>query len=276
MKKITFFTVFWVFMGIISPHLLLSQEKNIIKRDKKDFYIGLGTKLSSYIGGDVGNRFSIRYSNAYDPFEDNNGYYYNKDEQYYNDRQSNALNPLQFNLFGGVNLWNNLALELETGILFHTAGNVEDGDVNVGYQNGVTYVEHFDNSSLISIPLIASLKFYPLGKGNTSFYLLGGYGVQYVSESLDKVRDYQLSNNYYYQYGTYRDVIAGYSTSSWMTGLKAGVGLSYFILGNQANDIELSYTYFMNSNTQEGSNLAIQRTPEFGNLSLGVKMYLGL
>lgn len=274
MRKITFLTVFWVFIGIFSPHFLYSQEKNIIKKENKDFYLGLGTKLSSYIGGDVGDRFAIRYSNAYDPFEDNNGYYYNKDEQYYDDRQSNALNPLQLNLFGGVNLGNNFALELETGVLFHTAGNVEDGDVNVGFQNGVNYVEHYDNSSLLSIPLIASLKFYPLGKNNTSLYLSGGYGVQYISETLDRVRDYQLYNNYYYQSGTYRDVIAGYSASSWMTGFKAGVGLSYFLFGNIANDIELSYSHFTNRNTQEGSNLAIQKTPEFGNVSLGVKMYM--
>ncbi len=234
----------------------------------------MGTKLSSYIGGDVGDRFAIRYSNAYDPFEDNNGYYYNKDEQYYNDRQSNSFNPLQLSLFGGVNLGNNFALELESGVLFHSAGNIEDGDVSVGRENGVTYVEHYDNSSLLTIPLIASLKFYPLGKNNTSFYLSGGYGVQYVSESLDKVRDYELYNNYYYQYGTYRDKIAGYSTSSWMSGFKAGVGLSYFMFGNIANDIELSYSHFINANTQEGSNLAIQRTPQFGNISLGVKMYM--
>jgi opacity protein-like surface antigen len=274
MRKITFLTVFWVFIGIFSPHFLYSQEKNIIKKENKDFYLGLGTKLSSYIGGDVGDRFAIRYSNAYDPFEDNNGYYYNKDEQYYNDRQSNALNPLQLNLFGGVNLGNNFALELETGVLFHTAGNVEDGDVNVGFQNGVNYVEHYDNSSLLSIPLIASLKFYPLGKNSTSLYLSGGYGVQYISETLDRVRDYQLYNNYNYQSGTYRDMIAGYSASSWMTGFKAGVGLSYFLFGNIANDIELSYSHFTNRNTQEGSNLAIQKTPEFGNVSLGVKMYM--
>jgi len=246
-----------------------------LKKDNNDFYIGLGTKLSTYFGGEFGRRFGIRFANSYDPYNDRSNYYYDDEYNYNNDRETNSLNPLEFNLIGGINLIGNLSVELEAGLSMHTNGYIEEKGHTIGTQGTTPYVEHFDNSRMVAVPIIASMKFYPLGKETTPFFVTGGYGIQFVRESVDLVRDYEIYNNYYYQYGSYRVKMDSYSGSTWMTGFRFGAGTTLELFGNLKTDVEINYTRFYNNNTVNESNLAFQNTPRFNNISLGTKIYFG-
>lgn len=272
MNKITLLVLISLF-AVGQPQNTYSQ--GLKTNENKSFYVGLGTKLSTYFGGEFGRRFGIRFANSYDPYNDRSNHYYDDEYNYYNDKETNSLNPLEFNLIGGVNLTGNLSLELETGISLHTNGYIEGNQYTIGMQGTTSYVEHFDNSTMVAVPIMASMKFYPLGKDNTPLFVSGGYGVQFVRESLDLVRDYETYNNYYYQYGSYRVKMDSYSGSGWMNGFRIGTGTSFEIFGNLKTDIELNYTRFFNSNTIEGSNLAFQKTPQLNNFSLGTKVYFG-
>lgn len=246
-----------------------------LKKDNDNFYIGLGTKLSTYFGGEFGRRFGIRFANSYDPYDERSNYYYDDEYSYHNDKETNSLNPLEFNIIGGINLFGNFSFELEAGLSMHTNGYVEENKYTHGTQGTTPYIEHFDNSRMVAVPIIASMKFYPLGKETTPFYVSGGYGIQFVRESLDLVRDYEIYNNYYYQYGSYRVKMDSYSGSGWMSGFRFGAGTSIEVFGNLITDIELNYTRFFNNNTVNESNLAFHNTPRFNNFSLGTKVYFG-
>jgi opacity protein-like surface antigen len=272
MKKVLLIPIFTGLLICNFASAVLAQD---FEQEQKVFYIGLGTKLSTYIGGEFGSRFGIRFANSYDPYNERSNYYYDDEYNYYNDRETHSLNPLEFNLVGGYNINEYMAMELEAGISFHTNGYLDANQYTIGTEGTTQYVQHFDNSSMMMLPIMASFKYFPFGKSETPIFLSGGYGVQYVDESLDLVRDYNVYENYYYGYGTYRVRMDNYSASGWMNGFKVGTGTTLSLFGNLKTDIEINYLKFFNSNTDENSSLAFQKTSSFGNISLGTKIYFG-
>ena len=269
-KKTVFLPLF--FLLFLAGGSSFSQSYNQGFNDKT-FYGGIGSKLSSYIGGDFGSIFAIRYS-ADENYNADDEYYYNKGNDYAQSGPSYSLNPLQVNLFGGVNLNNNFSMELESSLIWHTRGNV-DADYVTGVENGFSYVDKNSNSSMLALPIMASLKFFPLGKDDSPFYLTGGYGIQFISESAERVRDYYYNTGYYGNTSYFSIPIEEYSTSSWLTGFKVGAGISYNMFGNLLGEIELSFTNFINNNADYNTPLALDRTTDIGNISLGTKILFG-
>ena len=255
-------------LSFITTQLSFSQ---LNKKEDTKYYIGIGTSLSTFVGGDFGKTFSLRYSN--DSYDYSNGYYYNKSTKYY-ENNSNSLNPLQFDLIAGFKITRDVAFELESSLIWHT-----DGDVNPAYSFGsdgdINYIDRYDNSKLFALPLIASLKIYPLGRNNSSFYLKGGYGIQYTQESLEKVREFYTTVNhgYYYYTETFEFPIAEYSASRLLHGFKTAVGFSYNLFGTLTGDIELRYSNFF-TNEDKAVPLAMFTTPVIRNIALGTVVYL--
>ncbi len=241
------------------------------KKEDTKYYIGIGTSLSTFVGGDFGKTFSLRYSN--DTYDYDNGYYYNKSTKYY-DNNSNSLNPLQFDLVAGYKITNDIAIELESSLIWHT-----NGDINPAYSFGsegdINYIDRFDNSKLFALPIIASLKVYPLGRSNSSIYLKGGYGIQYTQESLEKVREFYttVNNGYYFYTETFEFPIAEYSANRLLHGFKTAVGFSYDLFGTLTGDIELRYSNFF-TNEDKAAPLAMFTTPVIRNIALGTVVYL--
>jgi hypothetical protein len=256
--------------------LILSGAAVLQAQDKKPYYFGIGTSISSFTGGEFGKRFGIRYAvdddNAY---YHNNNNYYNKEDYYDNDNNTMALNPMNFMLIGGVNMTKFAALELQAGFMWHSNGDIQNPDLQTGFSNGLNYVDRNANASLLAIPLIASLKIFPLGN---QFYVSGGYGIQYTHESVERIRDYYIPG--YYGNSSYRQYLIGdQSQGQWMTGYKASVGFSHSLFGMLGNEIELSYSNFTNNSSLSGDRsnnlLTLNRTPSIGNVSLGTKIFFG-
>lgn len=261
---------------VLSIVLLAVSSSAAYSQDKeKPFYFGLGTSISSFTGGEFGKRFGIRYAvddeNAY--YHQNNNYY-NKEDYERNNNNTMALNPMNFMLIGGVNMTKFAAVELQAGFMWHTNGDIRNANLQTGYSNGLNFIERNANASLLAIPLIASLKIFPLGN---QFYISGGYGIQFTHESVERLRDYFVPG--YYGNSTYAQYLVGeQSQGQWMTGYKAAAGFSYSIFGMLGNEIELSYSSFTNNASFSGDNndmLTLSRVPSIGNIALGTKIFFG-
>jgi opacity protein-like surface antigen len=268
MRNLLITLSFIFLLSFITTQISYSQLDE--EKDSK-YYIGIGTSLSTFVGGDFGKIFAIRYTTDSD--NNDNGYYYNKSSEYY-DNSSNSLNPLQFDLVAGVNITRDFAFELETSFIWHSNGKVNP-DYSFGSEGDFNYIDRYDNSTLFALPVMASLKVYPLGRDNVSFYLKGGYGIQYTQESLEKIREFYTTYNYgyYFRTETYEFPIAEYSANRLLHGFKAAAGFSYNLFGTLAGDIELRYTnFFINEN--KAGPLSMSTTPVIGNIALGTIVYL--
>jgi hypothetical protein len=267
MKKKFFILFFALFITQLS--------ESQVNRDRK-FYIGIGTSLSSYLGADFGSTFSIRYSRArdYNNYWYNN-YYYNRDNRYdyYYDE---SLFPLQGDLALGYDATDKVSFQIESSIIWHLNGNArkfyESG--NNGYDD---YLDRNDNAELISIPIIASVKYYPFGRKYSPFYLTGGYGMQYMQESVDRVREYYNYNSYYNEYRNSSEyTIASYRARDWFHGIKLGLGFNYKLGQMLSGEAEIKFTNFFPANRDNNSNLSMYRSPNITNIALGTKIYLSL
>ena len=266
------------FILLLSSGNLFSQCRNEGGGKGVLFYVGFGTGISTFLGGDFGSRFSTRVTSPM--FNNGNGYYnnrlyYNRYDynDYYDDRTS--FNPLQADMTVGIQPMKSLALELNASIRWHSYGR-PDPQFETGTFNGNTYIDRYDNSTLLTVPLMASIKFYPPLSSVNNLYITAGFGFQYTSESLDRIREFYDYNSYYGDYTQgYEFPIASYSESRWYPLVKAGIGYLYRMPDNFAGSIELVYSNFF-SELRNDSPLAMFRTKNVGNISLGMNIYFGL
>lgn len=269
MKKSIFILTFILIISQIS----VSQ----IKPDSK-FYLGIGTSFSSYIGSDFGKTFAIRFapSGYYDDYYYNNYYYRpGRYSDYYDDRES--FFPLQVDLAFGMNVSKILSVEIESSILWHLNGRV-NRNYETGTEGEYDYIDRNDNSSLISVPIMASAKIYPFGRKINSFYLTGGYGIQYIQEGVDRVRsyyDYYSSGNYYSS-SLYEYTLAEYRGREWVHGFKVGMGMDFKFMNSLKLNVELKASNFFPPGTDNSSALTMYHSPNLTNIGLGMKVYFGL
>lgn len=269
MKKLIF---------ILAFILMVSQISVPQVKPESMFYIGIGTSLSSYIGSDFGKTFAIRYENSgyYDDgYYNGYNYGYHRYDDYYYDRET--FFPLQFDVAVGMNVSKILSVQIESSILWHLNGRVDRNYVT-GTEGDYDYIDYNDNSTLISVPIMASFKLFPFGKKRTSFYLTGGYGVQYMQEGVDRIRsyyDYSSYGNMYYS-NLYEYPLAEYRGREWVHGFKTGMGVNFNILRNINCDVELKVTNFFPPGRDNSNILSMYRSPNITNISLGTKIYFGL
>lgn len=269
MKK-SFFILFLI--------LAVSQISNSQVKTENQFYIGIGSSISSYIGSDFGKTFAIRYSPS--GYYDNDyygGYYYrpHRYSDYYGSRET--FFPLQVDLALGMNVSKILSVQIESSILWHLNGRL-DRNYETGYDGEYDYIDFNDNSSLISVPVMLSAKLYPFGKKRTVFYLTSGYGVQYMQEGVDRIRsyyDYSSYGNTYYS-DLYEYPIAEYRGREWVHGFKVGMGVNFRITNSINCDVELKATNFFPPGRDNSSILTMYRSPNITNIALGTKVYFGL
>lgn len=235
-------------------------------------YFGLGTGISTYVGGDFGTRFAIRTGPS--SYNSNYNYYYERyNNDYYDDRSS--FNPLQFDVVFGIRPVKAVSFEFNAGMRWHSYGR-PNPEYEYGTYNDMDYVDRYDNSTLMTIPLMASVKFYPFWFKNSGLYLTAGLGYQYTSESIERVREFYDYSYYYGNYGSVSEYpLAEYSSSKWLYGFKTGIGFTYNLSEHLTGDIELAYTDFI-SETRNGSPLAMYRTKDIGNISLNMRVFFGM
>jgi len=242
-------------------------------------YFGIGTGLSTFVGGEFGHRFEMRITlpdyygnNYYNGYGHNYyggyGYY----DNYYDDYTS--LYPLQADFVMGVRTSKHLSVELISGVIWHYNG-VPSPEYTNGRYGGDNYTDRYANGNYLGIPVMLSLKYYPFVSQNVPLYISGGYGVQYVTESVDRVRDFYTYDPYYggsvYSYGY---PIAHYYDEKWIHGFRTALGYSFRMGNAMFGDVEFTYSNFFSS-TLPYSPLAMDRTSNIGNLSLGTHFYFG-
>ncbi len=268
----------YITLSLITLIMLIPQYTNSQVKPENQFYIGIGTSLSSYIGSDFGKTFAIRYSpSGYYDNDYYNSYYYrpHRYTDYYGSRET--FFPLQVDVAMGMNVSKILSIQVESSILWHLNGRV-DRRYETGIEGDYDYIDFFDNSSLISVPIMLSAKLYPFGKKRTGFYLTGGYGIQYMQEGVDRIRsyyDYQTYGNTYY-YSLYEYPLAEYRGREWVHGFKVGIGLNFKMMHSLSFDVELKATNFFPPFRDNTNVLSMYRSPNITNISLGTKVYFGL
>lgn len=224
--------------------------------------ISFGTTLGTYAGSDFGSTYYMSFYTD-DYYNDN---YYNN--SYYNDGYNNSfLSPLEFDLGIDFRVSNNLSLSFESSYIWHINGKPNRDYVTVITGNG-SYLEMWDNAMMYAVPLFLSLKLYPLGKENYSFYISGGYGMQYISESMDRVRE-DLDYNYY---GGYRYYIGGVSDAKWQQGVKLAIGMNFNMGSSLSNETEIKVTNFFPQRNSY-SQLAMNTSTNITFIGLTSKMY---
>jgi|GEM_PF-1066384 len=230
-----------------------------------DFYMGFGTTISSYLGGDFGSTFQIDFFRSYY----DNDYYY--DDYYYNNNNPSFIYPLQLDLLFGYKINNYLSAEFETSFLFHL-----DGWAARQYESGTIgewdYLDRYDNATLYAVPFTASLKLCPFGS-DRFFYLKGGFSTCFMSESVDRVREY-YTYDYYYYYNRYNVIIGNYNTKRWLSGFIVGLGFRYSPSDFFGGETEIRYSGYFNSDKKDKSPLSIDRTSLIQNLALNLKFYI--
>lgn len=235
------------------------------------FYLGFGTNIQSYIGGEFGSTYALRYDNYYDDYNYNNYYYY--DHYYYDDYYDYddwMISPVGFDLYAGVQLNSYLAVELESSFIWHLLGR-PDRKYETGYTGEEYYMDYNEDSWLYANPIFLGIKLYPGGKERFPFFISGGFGMQYMRETMDRVREY-YDYEYYYNYYSPKYLIASYESAKWMMGFKAGGGLSYSFYDLFTAEAELRYTsFYPEQNTR--SPLLMNRVPQIGNLAFLMKIY---
>ncbi len=229
------------------------------------FYIGIGTGIQSYIGGDFGRAYSLRVYSKYDYYDD---YYYNN-HRYYDDERD-LISPIGFDINAGMNINDYISVELETSFIWHFFG-YPDRQYETGTSGDWDYIDKYDDSFLFANPYIISLKVYP-GSKHTGLYFSGGFGWLYVKESMNRVREYYDYYSGYYNY-SYTYLIKSYKDSKWCPGFKIAAGITFPAFEYLSGELELRYTNFYPEKNLS-SPLLINRVPNIGNIALISKFYL--
>ena len=239
------------------------------------FYMGFGTSVSSFLGGEFGKVYALRLNYSPDYYDSYNSYNYSSYDGY---DSYFMYSPIQLDVNAGYMLNEKLSVEMESSFIWHLRGRPEPEFVT-GTEDGSDYIDKYDNSTLFAIPLVVNAKFYPAGRKETPFYIKAGAGFQYVSESSERVREYYTFTEYdpldeyrYYHYSA-ATVLASYSKKLWLPGFKVGAGVSYNLLEDLSAFTEIEYSYFKNSPSGGSSPLALNKARYTGLLALNTKIY---
>ena len=248
----------------------MAQYKTSVNTGK--FYMGFGTSVSTFLGGEFGKVYSIRLNYSpdyYDDYGNYNSYGYNS---YSNNDSYLMYSPIQLDVNAGAYVTEKLAVELESSFIWHLRGK-PDPELNSGYIGNDYFTEKNDNSTLFAIPLLMNMKFFPSGRVNSPFYIKAGGGFQYVSESSERIREYYTDDGYYYNQYNGREIIASYSKKTWLPGFKFGAGVSYSVFQDMSAFTEIEYSYFKNTSTKGNTPLALDKARYTGLLALNTKIY---
>jgi opacity protein-like surface antigen len=248
----------------------MAQYKTSVNTGK--FYMGFGTSVSSFLGGEFGKVYSIRLNYSpdyYDDYGSYNSYGYNS---YSNNDSYLMYSPIQLDVNAGAYVTEKLAVELESSFIWHLRGK-PDPELNSGYIGNDYFTEKNDNSTLFAIPLLMNVKFFPGGRVNSPFYIKAGGGFQYVSESTERIREYYTDDGYYYNQYNGSEIIASYSKKTWLPGFKFGAGVSYSVFQDMSAFTEIEYSYFKNTSTKGNTPLALDKARYTGLLALNTKIY---
>lgn len=226
--------------------------------------ISFGTTLGTYTGADFGSAYCMSFytSNDYDR------YYYNS---YYSDNYYNSfLSPLEFDLGLDLRIHNNISLSFESSFIWHINGRPHR-DYVIYISGNRSYLERWDNSYMYSVPLFLSLKLYPLGRNSNSLYISGGYGMQYTTESMDRLRE-DLDYNYHNYYHSYTYIVGSVSDAKWLQGIKLAVGITFPVGDYVSNETEIKFTNFF-PQRNINSSLAMNTTTNITFFGITTKMY---
>lgn len=229
---------------------------------ENNFYLGMGTGISSYLGGYFGNAYSMKV--LYDYYDD---YYYNDYNYSYNN--STIWSPIQFDVTGGINLNENLALEFASTFIFAFDGHI-DPEFVTGNNGRHDYIDRNSYSQLYAVPVSASLKFHSSDEYGSGFFIKAGPAFQYTSEEYDRLREYYYYENYY-SYSSYAYLYT-VSKSEWLPGFTTSLGLQFQISEYFIAYTELAYSYF-NINPDNQTALALDRAPEAQLFAFNTKVF---
>lgn len=228
-------------------------------------YFGIGTSVSSYIGGYFGNAYALRVispdSYYYDDYYYNYGYY---DYDYYE-----LWSPLQVDLTGGVMVSDNIAIETEASFVFHYNGRL-DPEFESGSNNGRAYLDRNDYAQLYAVPISLTAKLMLRGGGGFDAYIKAGPAVQYTEESHERIREYYSYEGYNeYSYDTYLRTV---SKERWLSGFRIGIGTQYVLDAFLGGYTELEYSYF-DIDGDNSTALALDKAPEAQLFSLKTMLF---
>ena len=254
MKKVRIYII-TILLFIVS---LTSKAQNY----NNEFYLGMGTGLSSYLGGYFGNAYAMKVLSDYSDY-----YYYNSYNYSYDN--NTVWSPIQFDITGGVNVSENFSIELASTFIFAFDGNI-DPEFVTGNNGRYDYLDRNSRSQLYAVPVSAALKFHSSDEYGSGFFLKAGPAFQYTSEEYDRVREY-YSYEYYYptSYFTYLYTV---SKSEWLPGFTTSMGLQFQLSENTMSYTELAYSYF-NINPNNQTALALDRAPEAQLFAFNAKVF---
>ncbi len=247
----------------IIPILLLflsSAEAQV----KQSFGISIGTTFGSYAGADFGSTysFSFPYSRYNDDYYYNNYYYHPEYDRH------DFYSPLIFDLGFDYNITDYTAVNLESSFIWHYGGRpsrvYETGEIG-----GISYIDKWDNAQMFAVPLFLNLKVYPFGKSRASFFISGGYGMQYISESMDRIRE---EYSYSYNYPDYSYLVGSSSSKKWLNGVKASIGFQYPLSPYTTAEAEFKVTNFFPKRNLN-SPLAMNTSTNITFIGLTTKIY---
>lgn len=253
-------------MKILSLLFLMFISSGLFaQRNDLPFGISFGATLGTYAGADFGSAYYMSFYNSdyYDDYYRNNGYYYN------NNYNNSFLSPLEFDLGMDFRVTDNLSLNFESSFIWHINGKPHRDYMTV-ITSQRSYIEKWENSYMYAVPMFLNLKVYPFGRQNYSMYISGGYGLQYTTESMDRVRE---DINYGYNYHGYRSYVYGVSDAKWLQGIKLAVGMSFAVSNNLSNETEIKVTNFF-PQRNAFSPLAMNTSTNITFIGITSKMYI--
>lgn len=258
--KYKFLTAFlsFVFLSNVNAQSVSLQEDN-------RFYIGLGTSVTSYFGEDFGGRYFFRsFFNSSDR--------YNSGSSYYSD-PSFGVFPLNLQLTSGYKLTEAISTEVEASFIWHARGYMNNPDFQSGQlSNNRTYVDRNDYASMVAVPVFLNLKFHPFGDFNNSLFLKTGFGAQFVSESIDRVRKV-YEDGYFFNTYTSEYLLHRTSGTKWMSGTRLGAGYYIGFDNGIVSETDITYTLFFNHGKINGDPLAINTSGKISMISLSTRVY---
>lgn len=228
-------------------------------------YFGVGTSVSSYLGGYFGNAYCMRVLSSDSYYYDNYNYSYNS----YNYNSYTIWSPYQFSAVLGKNINEFFSVEAESDFIFHFNGRV-DPQFTSGTSGNRNYLDRNDYASLYAVPVSLCLKLSGGFENGSAAYLKIGPAFQYTSERYEKIREYYSDEKYgYYSQDLY---LGSVSKNQWLPGFKTGIGLEYSLSDFSYMITELEYSYFK-INRNNKTALALDSAPEAQLFSLSTKVF---
>ncbi|MGB9695894.1 MAG: hypothetical protein ACP5P3_01605 [Ignavibacteria bacterium] len=271
MKRAVFILLL-TFFCVTTEFLPLYAQETVSKNES--FFIGLGGGISTYLGGAFGKMYAIRYKSHtnydnyyYSPY---GGRYYSR---YYNRAgDEGMLYPIQFDLNLGYRISEPIAITIESSFIWHNAGRV-DADPQLVTTEEEMYRDDFEPSSLFAVPVFTSVKVFPFGWHKNQLYLSVGYGVQYVSESVTKWRNYFYNSSWQGNMYSYSMPLEYYEDFGFIQGFKLAVGIDLAVSKYFFGSVELRFTNFY-PHQKSNTPLALTNSSNMMNLALISRFFI--